>query len=125
MPLSAYNPDHGTRGNHLGRFQRGRGAAAAPDPRPAHAGGAVGQRDRRVAPHQPQASKHLRVLREVDLVSVRDSGKQRLYRLNGEGLKPIHDWVRTYERYWNETFDRLAGYLDKLQTKEKDDERNE
>ena len=74
---------------------------------------------------QPQASKHLRVLREVDLVSVRDSGKQRLYRLNGEGLKPIHDWVRTYERYWNETFDRLAGYLDKLQTKEKDDERKE
>ncbi|MCB0067752.1 MAG: winged helix-turn-helix transcriptional regulator, partial [Caldilineaceae bacterium] len=42
---------------------------------------------------QPQASKHLRVLREVGLVSVREEGKQRFYRLHGAGLKPIHDWV--------------------------------
>src|ERR671939_747349 len=47
---------------------------------------------------QPQVSKHLRVLREVGLVDVRDEGRQRLYRLNGQALKPIHDWVKNYER---------------------------
>ena len=49
---------------------------------------------------QPQAPKHLRVLREVGLVSVRRSGQLRSYTLSGEGLRPIHDWV---ERLWNET----------------------
>ena len=47
---------------------------------------------------QPQVSKHLRVLRAVDLVAVRDEGRQRMYRLNGQSLKPIHDWVKTYEQ---------------------------
>ena len=61
---------------------------------------------------QPQVSKHLRVLREVGLVDVRDEGRQRMYRLNGRSLKPIHDWVKTYERTWSERFDavdELAG----------------
>lgn len=74
---------------------------------------------------QPQASKHLRVLREVGLVSVRGEGQQRLYKLHSEGLKPIHDWVKTYERFWSESFDRLADYLEKLQTREKVDESKE
>ena len=43
---------------------------------------------------QPQVSKHLRVLREVGVVDVREDGRQRLYRLNGRALKPIHDWVK-------------------------------
>ena len=64
---------------------------------------------------QPQVSKHLRVLREVRLVSVRGDGKQRLYSLSGEGLKPIHDWVKTFERCWNERLDRLAEYLNEVQ----------
>src|SRR5919202_1549503 len=55
---------------------------------------------------QPQVSKHLRVLREVGLVDVRDQGRQRLCRLNGLALKPIHDWVKTYERSWSERFDQ-------------------
>src|SRR3954447_18570940 len=50
----------------------------------------------------PQVSKHLRVLREVGAVEVRDEGRQRLYRLNGQALKPIHDWVKNYERTWAE-----------------------
>jgi DNA-binding transcriptional ArsR family regulator len=50
---------------------------------------------------QPQVSKHLRVLREVGAVEVRDEGRQRLYRLNGHALKPIHDWVKNYERSWS------------------------
>lgn len=66
---------------------------------------------------QPQVSKHLRVLREVELVSVRKTGQQRLYRLQGEGLKPIHDWVKPFEQLWSERFDRLAAYLDELQAK--------
>ena len=63
---------------------------------------------------QPQVSKHLRVLREVGAVHVRDEGRQRLYRLNGHALKPIHDWVRSYERSWSERFDLLDTVLDEL-----------
>jgi DNA-binding transcriptional ArsR family regulator len=71
---------------------------------------------------QPQVSKHLRVLREVGAVDVRDEGRQRLYRLNGRALKPIHDWVKSYERTWSERFDELDRVLAELeQTEERDD----
>ena len=73
---------------------------------------------------QPQVSKHLRVLREVGLVDVRDSGRQRMYRLNGEPLKPIHDWVKNYERSWNERFDALDDVLDELKREDEDDGEN-
>ena len=63
---------------------------------------------------QPQVSKHLRVLREVGAVEVRDVGRQRLYRLNARALKPIHDWVKAYERAWSERFDALDVLLDEL-----------
>ena len=63
---------------------------------------------------QPQVSKHLKVLREVGLVDVREEGRHRLYRLNGEPLKPIHDWVKAYERSWIERFDRLDEVLEEL-----------
>ena len=68
---------------------------------------------------QPQVSKHLRVLREVGAVQVRDAGRQRLYRLNGQALKPIHDWVKEYERTWSERFGELDVVLDDLKRKEK------
>jgi DNA-binding transcriptional ArsR family regulator len=67
---------------------------------------------------QPQVSKHLRVLREVGLVDVRDEGRQRLYRLRGQSLKPIHDWVKNYERSWNERFEALDEVLEELKSKE-------
>src|SRR3712207_169044 len=67
---------------------------------------------------QPQVSKHLRVLREVGAVDVRDEGRQRLYRLNGHALKPIHDWVKAYERSWSDRFDRLDVVLEDLKQKE-------
>ncbi len=71
---------------------------------------------------QPQVSKHLRVLREVDLVSVREAGQQRFYQINSAGLKPVYDWVKPFEQSWNERFDRLADYLNELQNKgEKND----
>ena len=63
---------------------------------------------------QPQVSKHLRVLREVGAVEVREEGRQRLYRLNGRALKPIHDWVRGFERSWTERFDQLDLVLEDL-----------
>jgi DNA-binding transcriptional ArsR family regulator len=56
---------------------------------------------------QPQVSKHLRVLKAVGLVCVRGAGRQRIYRLNAEGLKPIHEWVRTFERLWDHQLERI------------------
>ena len=71
---------------------------------------------------QPQVSKHLRVLREVGAVEVREEGRQRLYSLNGHALRPIHDWVKNYERSWSERFDRLDVVLEELKRKEEGDE---
>lgn len=71
---------------------------------------------------QPQVSKHLRVLREVGVVAVREDGRQRLYRLNGGALKPIHDWVKNYERLWSDRFDQLDAVLEELKNKENDDD---
>jgi DNA-binding transcriptional ArsR family regulator len=70
---------------------------------------------------QPQVSKHLRVLREVGAVEVRDQGRQRLYRLNGRALKPIHDWVQHYERSWAERLGQLNVVLRELQHQEEGD----
>jgi DNA-binding transcriptional ArsR family regulator len=67
---------------------------------------------------QPQVSKHLRVLREVGVVEVREAGRQRLYRLNGPALKPIFDWVKEYERTWTERFDRLDVVLEELKQRD-------
>ncbi|HZX07563.1 metalloregulator ArsR/SmtB family transcription factor [Kribbella sp.] len=63
---------------------------------------------------QPQASKHLRVLREVGLVRVREAGKQRLYDLDARGLRPVHEWVGGFERFWNAAFGRLDEYVQEL-----------
>jgi DNA-binding transcriptional ArsR family regulator len=67
---------------------------------------------------QPQVSKHLRVLREVGLVSVREEGRRRLYQLNGMPLKDIHDWVKNYEAMWTDRFDALDEVLDELKEEE-------
>ena len=63
---------------------------------------------------QPVASKHLAVLRQVGLVRARGDGQRRLYALNGQGLKPMHDWVKEFEATWNARLDRLAAYLGEL-----------
>ncbi|HEY6891709.1 MAG TPA: metalloregulator ArsR/SmtB family transcription factor, partial [Solirubrobacter sp.] len=83
----------------------------------------VGELVERLGLSQPQVSKHLRVLREVGAVEVRDAGRQRLYRLNGHALKPIHDWVKTYERTWSERFEALDDVLEDLK-QEQDDARD-
>jgi DNA-binding transcriptional ArsR family regulator len=72
--------------------------------------------------NQPQVSKHLRVLREVGVVDVREAGRQRLYRLNGHALRPIHDWVKNYERTWSERFDQMDRVVEDLKQKEEEDD---
>jgi DNA-binding transcriptional ArsR family regulator len=64
---------------------------------------------------QPQVSKHLRVLSEVGLVRCRAEGRHRLYRLEPEQLRPVHDWVARYEQTMNDRLDRMDDYLADLQ----------
>jgi DNA-binding transcriptional ArsR family regulator len=56
---------------------------------------------------QPAVSKHLGVLRKVGIVSVSKRGQLRMYRLNAKELKPVHDWVKTYERFWTHQLDKV------------------
>jgi len=80
----------------------------------------VGELVDRLGLTQPQVSKHLGVLRAVDLVSVRADGRHRWYRVNGSALQPVHDWVRRFERTWNTRLDRLDDLLAELQSEEND-----
>ena len=74
---------------------------------------------------QPQVSKHLRVLKEVGAVDVREDGRRRLYRLNGRALKPIHDWIKEYEQTWSDRFDLMDAVLDDLKEQEEGDDVDE
>ena len=56
---------------------------------------------------QPQVSKHLGVLRKAGLVNVRSAGRQRVYTLNARELQPIHDWIKTFERFWEHQLGRI------------------
>ncbi len=67
---------------------------------------------------QPMISKHLGVLKDAGLVSERRVGRQHLYRVKAEQLKPIHDWVTPFERFWQESYERLDEYLQRAQMKE-------
>ena len=78
----------------------------------------VGELVDRLGLSQPQVSKHLGVLRAVGLVLVRTDGRHRWYRVNGPALKPIHDWVRSFERTWNIRLDRLDNLLVELNAQE-------
>lgn len=71
---------------------------------------------------QPQVSKHLRVLHEVGLVAVRQEGRRRLYRLDGQGLKDIHDWVGNFESLWQERFDQLDAVVAELKSDSEGDD---
>ena len=78
----------------------------------------VGELVDRTGLSQPQVSKHLAVLRAVDLVLVRVDGRRRWYRVNGPALKPLHDWVRVFERTWNTRLDRLDDLVAELRNQE-------
>jgi len=68
---------------------------------------------------QPQVSKHLGVLLQVGLVSVRRDRQERRYRINGEQLKPIHDWAATFERFWSHQLDRIKARAEHLERQSK------
>ncbi len=61
---------------------------------------------------QPQVSKHLAVLREVGLVAVRRDGRKRMYRVNGQPLKTIHDWAGTFEKFWEHQLVRIKAHAE-------------
>jgi DNA-binding transcriptional ArsR family regulator len=73
---------------------------------------------KRLGWNQPMVSKHLGVLKQVGLVDERQVGRRRLYRVNAARLKPIFDWVRPFEQYWNGRFDRLDQILEEIKKKE-------
>ncbi len=56
---------------------------------------------------QPAVSKHLGALRKAGVVTVVKRGQHRMYRLNAEGLKPVHEWVKVFERYWTHQVDQI------------------
>lgn len=62
---------------------------------------------------QPQVSKHLSVLRRVGLVAVRREGRKRMYRIDGQQLKTIHDWTRMFERFWENQLERIKDRAEK------------
>ncbi len=57
---------------------------------------------------QAQVSKHLAVLREAGVARVSPEGRRRLYSLNAEAMKPVHEWIRQFERYWTKQLDRIG-----------------
>jgi DNA-binding transcriptional ArsR family regulator len=67
----------------------------------------VGDIVERLGLAQPSVSKHLRVLRDVGLVHVRRDGRQMLYRTNAEAIRPLHEWTKTFERYWQHQLHRV------------------
>ncbi len=69
---------------------------------------------------QPQVSKHLGVLREVGLVRVVRKGRRRMYSMNGEELRPVYDWVKTYERFWNNQLQRLKERAERMEREKKE-----
>jgi DNA-binding transcriptional ArsR family regulator len=79
----------------------------------------VGELVEGLAISQPGVSKHLRVLREAGLVSVRKDAQRRWYELRDAPLQELDDWLETYRRRWEERFDRLDDYLQDLQEKDK------
>lgn len=70
---------------------------------------------------QPSVSKHLRVLRDVGLVRVRRRGRHMLYRTNAEAIRPLHEWTKTFERFWQHQLIRIkerAETISKLPDKD-------
>ncbi len=75
---------------------------------------AVGDLVRTLGMPQPAVSKHLRVLRTAGVVSAGKDGQRRLYRLNPQGLKPVHEWVSAFERFWGHQADRIRERAERV-----------
>jgi DNA-binding transcriptional ArsR family regulator len=66
---------------------------------------------------QPSVSKHLRVLRDVGLVYVRRDGRRMLYRTNAEAIRPLHEWTKTFERFWQHQLNRVKELAERRSRK--------
>jgi DNA-binding transcriptional ArsR family regulator len=77
----------------------------------------VGEVVTRLRLGQPSVSKHLRVLKEVGLVTARRDGRQMLYRTNADAIRPLHEWTKTFERYWQH---QLLRVKERAESKKKD-----
>jgi DNA-binding transcriptional ArsR family regulator len=78
----------------------------------------VGDIVRSLKLEQPSVSKHLRVLKEVGLVHARREGRQMLYRTNADGIRPLHEWTSTFERYWSNQLSRIKARAERTQQEE-------
>lgn len=72
----------------------------------------VGEIVERLRLSQPQASKHLRVLRDAGLVRVRKDAQRRVYSLDPGPMADLDAWLAPYRRLWNESLDRLGAHLE-------------
>ena len=63
---------------------------------------------------QPSVSKHLRVLKEVSLVTMRRNGRERLYSVDAKALKPVHDWADSYRALWDHQIDKIKEHAEKI-----------
>jgi DNA-binding transcriptional ArsR family regulator len=79
----------------------------------------VGEITDKLGMNQPQVSKHLRVLSEAGLVEVQPIANRRYYKLKAEPLKEMNEWIQSFQKLWEDRFDRLDDYLHELQRKEK------
>ena len=73
----------------------------------------VGELTARLGLSQPMTSKHLRVLREAGLVTVRKQAQQRIYAVSPTRLTELEEWLAPYRKLWNDSLDALAGYLER------------
>jgi len=79
----------------------------------------VGEIADRLQLRQPQASKHLKVLLEAGLVEVQPDANRRNYKLRLEPFQALDSWLDSYRRTWEQRFDNLENYLQKLQSESK------
>jgi DNA-binding transcriptional ArsR family regulator len=74
---------------------------------------------------QPSVSKHLRVLRDVGLVRVRREGRNMLYSLDAEAIRPMYEWTQTFERFWKHQLQRVKERAEERAAAQKDPEKAE
>jgi DNA-binding transcriptional ArsR family regulator len=73
---------------------------------------------------RPAISKHIKILTECGLITIRQNGRERYCEAKLEKLAEVSDWVEQYKKFWNAKFDALENYLAELQGNSKQDARN-
>jgi len=73
---------------------------------------------------QPSVSKHLRVLKDVGLVNVRRDGRNMFYRTNAEAIRPLHEWTRTFERFWQHQLNKIKELAERTTNQKPDSPTN-